>query len=125
MPRHIGLQALFVGLTCESTKLSKVATKWQQKRKMQTLLQSSKHLCLLSFESGGGGRTRTYDLRIMSCQPDADSKESQQDESADSGKVLQNPHPPRNQERPVPPKESSQDRASDGRQDDGGYPHQA
>ena len=48
-----------------STKISQVATKWQQKRQTLTLLQSSKRLCLLSFESGGGGRTRTYDLRIM------------------------------------------------------------
>jgi hypothetical protein len=45
---------------------------------------------------GGGGRTRTYDLRIMSRQAGAESKELQQDSSADAGKVLQNPQPPRN-----------------------------
>jgi hypothetical protein len=45
---------------------------------------------------GGGGRTRTYDLRIMRRQPSADSKGSQQDTSEKSGKVLQNPQPPRN-----------------------------
>jgi hypothetical protein len=44
---------------------------------------------------GGGGRTRTYDLRIMSHPTGADSKQLQQDTSADSGKVLQNPHHPR------------------------------
>jgi integrase len=32
------------------------------------LLQSSKRLCLLSFESGGGAWTRTTDLRIMRIQ---------------------------------------------------------
>jgi len=47
---------------------------------------------------GGGGRTRTYDLRIMSRQPADDSKEFQQDSSADSGKVPQNPHPPAHSE---------------------------
>jgi hypothetical protein len=45
--------------------------------------------------TGGGGRTRTYDLRIMSHPTGADSKQLQQDTSADSGKVLQNPHRPR------------------------------
>jgi hypothetical protein len=49
-------------------------------------------------EIGGGGRTRTYDLRIMSCPPVGDSKEFQQDSSASSGKDLQNPQPPRNNE---------------------------
>ena len=46
--------------------------------------------------TGGGGRTRTYDLRIMSRQTDTGSKGLQQDTSADSGKVLQNPQPVRN-----------------------------
>jgi len=41
---------------------------------------------------GGGGWTRTNDLRIMSRSTGADSKELQQDSSVDSGKVLQNPH---------------------------------
>src|ERR1700719_1339764 len=45
---------------------------------------------------GGGRRTRTYDLRIMSRQTDTGSKGPQQDTSAESGKVLQNPQPPRN-----------------------------
>jgi hypothetical protein len=45
---------------------------------------------------GGGGRTRTYDLRIMSQISDSDSKENQQLPSAESGKVLQNPQPRRN-----------------------------
>jgi len=47
-------------------------------------------------EFGGGEWTRTTDLRIMSRPTGADSKEVQQDESADSGKVLQNPQPRRN-----------------------------
>src|SRR5579863_2461783 len=51
---------------------------------------------------GGGGWTRTNDLRIMSCPPGTDSTQLQQDSSADSGKVLQNPHPPRNQSSAVP-----------------------
>jgi hypothetical protein len=42
---------------------------------------------------GGGDRTRTYDLRIMSHPTGTDSKELQQDSSAESGKVLQNPQP--------------------------------
>ena len=48
----------------------------------------------------GGGWTRTNDLGIMSHPTGADSKELQQDSSADSsadsGKVLQNPQPRRN-----------------------------
>jgi hypothetical protein len=43
-------------------------------------------------------RTRTYDLRIMSCPPGADSKEIQQDDSAEHGKTVQDTQPPRNQE---------------------------
>src|ERR1039457_6380581 len=50
--------------------------------------------------SGGGGRTRAYDLRIMSRQAGADSKELQQDSSAGRGKVLQNPQPRRNKTQP-------------------------
>jgi len=46
-------------------------------------------------EFGGGGWTRTNDLRIMSRPTDSDSKELQRLPSADSGKVLQNPHPTR------------------------------
>jgi len=38
---------------------------------------------------------KSADLRIMSRPPGADSKQLQQDSSADSGKVLQNPHRPR------------------------------
>jgi len=49
-----------------------------------------------SQNSGGGGRTRTYDLRIMSRQPGDENKENQQLNSAESGKPLQNPQPPRN-----------------------------
>ena len=52
---------------------------------------------------GGGGRTRTYDLRIMSRQPADDSKGFQQDSSADSGKVPQNPQPPRNRKEATGP----------------------
>ena len=74
--------------------------------------------------AGGGGRTRTYDLRIMSCPPDVDSKEFQRDGSADSGKVLQNPHLPRNKEQPVPPTESIQDQTSDVRRADEETPHE-
>ena len=49
-------------------------------------------------EFGGGGRTRTYDLRIMSCPPGTDSKEIQQDDSAERGKTLQDPQLQRNKE---------------------------
>jgi hypothetical protein len=45
---------------------------------------------------GGGGRTRTYDLRIMSSTPVADNKADQKLSSAQSGKVLQDPQLPRN-----------------------------
>ena len=45
---------------------------------------------------GGGGKTRTYDLRIMSSAPVGDNKADQQLSSAESGKVLQDPQPPRN-----------------------------
>ena len=44
---------------------------------------------------GGGGRTRTYDLRIMSSEPPVADKQDKGVSSADSGKVLQNPHRPR------------------------------
>ena len=72
---------------------------------------------------GGGGRTRTYDLRIMSRQPYGDSKGFQPDSSAKHGEVLQNPHPPRNQEQAVPPMKSAdgarERRAVDSDSDDG------
>jgi len=58
-------------------------------------------------EIGGGGRTRTYDLRIMSHPTGADSKQLQQDTSADSGKVLRNPQPPRNKKTDQKSEESS------------------
>jgi hypothetical protein len=45
---------------------------------------------------GGGAWTRTTDLRIMSRPSGTDSKELKQLNSADSGKLLQNPQPPRN-----------------------------
>jgi integrase len=44
---------------------------------------------------GGGGWTRTNDLRIMSRTPEVDSKGFQQLSSAEPGKLLQNPHHPR------------------------------
>ena len=44
---------------------------------------------------GGGGRTRTYDLRIMSCPAGAENKETKDLRPADSGKNLHNPHHPR------------------------------
>src|SRR5260370_13433928 len=46
--------------------------------------------------TGGGGRTRTYDLRIM--RPNAPSQHQSESASPseNSGKVLQNPQPPRN-----------------------------
>jgi hypothetical protein len=47
---------------------------------------------------GGGAWTRTTDLRIMSRPAVADSKQLQQDSSADSGKLLQDPQPPRNKQ---------------------------
>jgi hypothetical protein len=43
---------------------------------------------------GGGGRTRTYDLRIMSRPTAADSTQLQRDSSANSCKVRQNPQRP-------------------------------
>jgi len=45
---------------------------------------------------GGGGRTRTYDLRIMSRPANAESKADQQLNSEESGKPRQNPQPRRN-----------------------------
>jgi hypothetical protein len=45
---------------------------------------------------GGGGRTRTYDLRIMSPTPVTENKLDQQFRLAESGKVRQNPQPGRN-----------------------------
>jgi len=51
---------------------------------------------------GGGGRTRTYDLRIMSSKPPVADKEDQGLSSAEPGKGLQNPQPPRNKEQAVP-----------------------
>ncbi len=47
---------------------------------------------------GGGGRTRTYDLRIMRLPDKADSKENKQLSSEGNGKVRKNPQPPRNPE---------------------------
>ena len=44
----------------------------------------------------GGGWTRTNDLRIMSLSSRADSKDLQQDSSAEHGKVLKNPQLPGN-----------------------------
>jgi hypothetical protein len=46
---------------------------------------------------GGGGRTRTYDLRIMSRSTETENKADQQLTSEESGKIRQNPHPRRNQ----------------------------
>jgi hypothetical protein len=45
---------------------------------------------------GGPGRTRTYNQQIMSQGTDSDNKENPALPSADSGKVRQNPQPPRN-----------------------------
>ena len=56
----------------------------------------------LSVESGGGGRTRTYDLRVMSSEPPVADKQDKGLSSAEPGKVLQNPQPPRNQPPTVP-----------------------
>jgi len=47
-------------------------------------------------EIGGGGWTRTNDLRIMSSIPDSDSKQNQVLSSAESGQVGQNPQLRRN-----------------------------
>ena len=44
----------------------------------------------------GGGRTRAYDLRIMSASPPAENKANQQLSSEESGKTRQNSHPGRN-----------------------------
>jgi hypothetical protein len=53
-------------------------------------------------EFGGGGRTRTYDQQIMSPEPPVADKDDKGLRSAESGKVLQNPQPPRNQEQTTP-----------------------
>jgi len=45
---------------------------------------------------GGGGWTRTNDLRIMRHPTDTENKENQQDSSAESSKTQQNPQPRRN-----------------------------
>jgi hypothetical protein len=45
----------------------------------------------------------------MSRLPGDDSKEFQQDSSVDSGKLLQNPQPPRNQEQAIPPANKAKD----------------
>ena len=54
-------------------------------------------------------RIRSGDLRIMSRQPGDDSKGFQQDSSVVSGKLLQNPQPPRNQEQAIPPTNQAKD----------------
>jgi hypothetical protein len=59
---------------------------------------------------GGGGRTRTYDLGIMSCDPPMPSKEDTQLSSAESGKIPQDPQPPRNNERAATPANSTKGR---------------
>jgi hypothetical protein len=46
---------------------------------------------------GGGGWTRTNDLRIMSRPADTENKAHQQDSSAECGKVRQNPQTGRKQ----------------------------
>src|SRR5437899_11326214 len=56
----------------------------------------------ISGKIGGGGRTRTYDLRIMSSEPLATNKEDTGITSAEPCKVLQDPQPPRNHEQAVP-----------------------
>jgi hypothetical protein len=47
---------------------------------------------------GGGGRTRTYDLRIMSSEPPVADKQDKGVSSAEPGKVRQNPQPRRNRD---------------------------
>ncbi len=44
---------------------------------------------------GGGGWTRTSDLRIMSASEAIDNKGDQQHSAAESGKARENPQPPR------------------------------
>src|SRR5712692_6215886 len=51
---------------------------------------------------GGGGWTRTNDLRIMRPVTPVASKEDKALNSAESGKVRQNPQPPRNQNPGLP-----------------------
>jgi hypothetical protein len=54
---------------------------------------------------GGGGWTRTSDLRIMSCPADIDNKGYQSLSSEESGKLRQNPQAGRKQiraKRPPP-----------------------
>ena len=47
-----------------------------------------------SVERGGPGRSRTADLRFRKSTPPTESKLDNEPQSADSGKVLQNPQPP-------------------------------
>jgi hypothetical protein len=44
---------------------------------------------------GGGGWTRTNDLRIMSRPTDNENKETKDLHSSESSKIRQNPHQPR------------------------------
>jgi hypothetical protein len=46
--------------------------------------------------AGGPGQSRTADLRFRKSQTFAENKVDKQSTPADSGKVLQNPQPPRN-----------------------------
>jgi len=52
---------------------------------------------------GGGGWTRTNDLRIMRSVTPVAGQEDKTLSSAESGKVLQSPQPSRNQEQPESP----------------------
>jgi hypothetical protein len=71
---------------------------------------------------GGGAWTRTTDLRIMSPVSPIEGKEDKALSAAESGKVLQNPQPPRNNKPVVALAEPSMDRATSVAKGDGAPP---
>jgi hypothetical protein len=86
--------------------------------------------CKLIEKDGERGRNRTYNLLIKSHNTFPANQQDSPLPSAESGKVLQNPQPPRNQEQQVPPTKSaktakpSATSATNFGDDRGGYPHE-
>ena len=76
---------------------------------------------------GERGRNRTYNLLIKSHKTIPANQQDSSPTPADSGKVLQNPQPPRNQEQADPPtnpiKGKIRPKKRPSRGDNGGYPH--
>src|ERR1700687_4338078 len=59
------------------------------------------------IQAGGPAWIRTKNQQIMSPSTGSENKDTTSLPSAESGKVLQNPQPPRNQEQQVPPTKSA------------------